>query len=128
MLSGHARLDMAPVDVASTPVGILLTNPRTVIYRAELPAGALSGTGNIFRFANRDARSAGGIYTLKLRHRDNGSTYTISFAAFGDLSAATDGQMRLQIYIGHLPEGRPFITMDVPWTQTSSGWRAPKDH
>ena len=128
MLRGHATLDMTPVDLGSTPVGILLTNPRAVIYRAELPAGALSGTGSIFRFTNRDARSAGGIYSLKLRQRSDGSAYAISFAAYGDLSAATDAQMRLQIYVGHVPEGRPFITRDAPWTQTSNGWRAPKDH
>jgi hypothetical protein len=128
MLRGWATLDMTPVDVSSMPVGILLSNPSTVIYQAELPAGTLSSTGTTFRFMNRDARSAGGIYSLKLRQRSNGTTYVINFAAYGNLSAATDAQMRLQIYVGHAPEGRPFITRDAPWTRTPSGWRAPKDH
>jgi len=126
MLRGHARLDMTPVDVTSMPVGILRTNARGVIYRAELAAGELSGTGTIFRYTNPDARSAGGISVLKLRYR--GDVYTITFTAYGDLSAATDSDMRLQIYVGHDPAGRPFITTDAPWAQTSSGWRAPRDH
>jgi hypothetical protein len=127
-LRGHATLDMTPVDVSSMPVGILLSNPHAVIYQAELPAGALTTAGTIARFTNPNARSAGGIYSLKLRQRTYGSTYSITFVAYGDLSAATDSQMRLQIYIGHAPDARPFITTDAPWTQTPLGWRAPKDH
>jgi len=130
LLRGHATLDMTPVDLGAMPVGVLLGNPHDVIYRGVLPAGALtaSPTGTIFRFSNPAARSVGGFYALKIKQRGDGSAYAFSFAAYGDLSAATDPLMRLQIYIGDAPDARPFITTDAPWTRTSSGWRAPKDH
>ena len=127
-IRGHATLDTAPVDVASMPVGVLLSNPAGEVYRAVLPPGSftVSPKGTIFRYSNRDARTTGGIYGMKIKQRDGG--YAFSFAAYGDLSAATDPLMRLQIYIGNDPGARPFITTAAPWTQTPSGWRAPKDH
>jgi YD repeat-containing protein len=129
MLRGHVVLHMTPVDVGSMPIGLLLSNPRDVIYRDVLPAGSLTG-GRVLRYRNPDARSVGGIYSLKIvgPRTPDGTTYGVSFTAYGDLSAATDPAMRLQVYIGNAPDGRPFITTDIPWTPMPSGWRAPKDH
>jgi hypothetical protein len=134
LLRGHATLDMTPVDIAAMRVGVLLSNSNGTIYSDGLAAGALTPgpSGTIFRFRDADARTNGGIYSLKIKQHRDGSGYTFSFASYADLSAATDKYMRLQFYIGDDPDaasdGRIFITIDVPWTQTPNGWRAPKDH
>jgi len=126
LFRGHVVVQMTPVDIASMQIGLLLTNPSDVIYRGVVPAGSLTARGTTFRYSNPDARSAGGIYTLKIAQYRNGSAYRVNFTVYGDLSAATDPAMRLQVYIGDAP--RPFITSDIPWTRTPSGWRAPRDH
>jgi hypothetical protein len=129
LLRGHASLAMTPVDVSASTVGVLLANPNGTIYRGSLDPGALVAgpSGMIFRYRNPDARLGGGLYSVKIKQRRDGSAYTFSFAAYADLSAATDPRMRLQLYIGESGD-RPFITIDAPWTPTPSGWRAPKDH
>jgi len=134
LIRGHAKLTMSPVDLTTKPVGVLLTNLSGAIYSAELPGGSLTGdpNGAIFRFTNLDAKTAGGLYSVKIKRNRDGVSYTFSFRAYGDLSAATDAHMRLQFYVGTDPnaaqDGRIFITLDTPWTKTPHGWRAPKDH
>jgi hypothetical protein len=127
LIKGHATLDTTPLDVRATSVGVLLSNPSGVIYQAALPGSALTpdGSGKTFRYRNSGARTAGGIYSLKVKLRHNDS-YSFSFASYANLSAATDPRMRLQFYIGGTP--KPFITTNAPWTSTGNGWRAPKDH
>jgi len=72
------------------------------------------------------------MYSGKIKKNSDGVSYTFSFTSYGDLSRATDANMRLQFYIGDDPnaaaDGRIFITLNTPWTKTSTGWRAPKDH
>ena len=130
LLRGHVVLQMTPVDIASMQIGLLLSNPSDVIYRGVVPAGSLTASGTAFRYSNPDARSAGGIYSLRIVQYRDGSAYRVNFTAYGDLSAATDPAMRLQAYVGvgDAPAARPFITTDIPWVQTPTGWRAPKDH
>jgi len=133
LIRGHAKLETTPVDISAMSVGVLLSNLHGAIYSGSLPAGALtaSSSGTIFRFLNSSARTGGGIYSLKIKQNGN-TSYTFSFASYGDLSAATDPNMRLQFYIGEdanaARDGRIFITRDQPWMRTPSGWRAPKDH
>ena len=134
LIKGHAKLDMAPADITAMRVGVLLTNPNGAVYSGSLPAGALTAgsNGRTFRFQNPDARAGGGIYSVKIKQSSDRRSYTFSFASYGNLSAATDSHMRLQFYVGEDPaaarDGRIFITIDTPWTQTPRGWRAPKDH
>ena len=131
VLKGHATLDMAPVDVNAVSVGVLLANPNETLYSGTLPPGSftVSPTGTMFRYRNLDARYTGGFYSVKIKQRRDGSAYVFNFTAYTNLEAATDPLMRLQFYIGISQAGeRPFITIDTPWTQTSNGWRAPKDH
>ena len=45
-------------------------------------------------------------------------------AARVGLSPATDARMRVQFYLGDIV----FISIDTPWKQVPTGWRAPKDH
>ena len=133
-MRGHAKLAMTGVNLAALPVSVLLSDLRGPIYSDGLPAGALSASpkGTIFRFRNAAARSSGGMYDLKIKKNNDGSTYTFSFTSYGDLSRATDSHMRLQFYVGDdanaARDGRVFITLDTPWTKTPNGWRAPKDH
>jgi len=132
LIRGHAKLTMRAVDITTTPVGVLLSNPSGAIYSAELAKGALTGEGSIFRFTDLNAKTAGGLSSVKIKRNRDGVSYTFSFRAYGDLSAATDPNMRLQFYIGTDPaaaaDGRIFITLATPWTRTPHGWRAPKDH
>ena len=133
LIRGHAKLGTTPVDISAMSVGVLLSNPQGAIYSGSLAAGALTPgpSGTIFRFSNPDARTGGGIYSVKIK-QNRSSSYTFGFVSYGDLSAATDPRMRLQFYIGEdanaARDGRIFITLDQPWTRTPTGWRAPKDH
>jgi hypothetical protein len=131
LLRGHARLDMTPVDItALRGVGVVLSDPLGALYSGQLATGALTNLGGTFVYRNSDARTRGGIYSLKIR--PNGTGYKFSFASYADLSAATDANMRLQFYVGTdagaAPDGRIFITTAAPWKRTPSGWRAPRDH
>jgi len=122
----QATLDMAPVDVTGARVAVLLTNPNGAIYRGVLAGSALtpSANGTIYRFRDTNARSGGGIYSLKIKQHKDGSGYTFRVESYADLSAATDPLMLVQFYVAQ----DVFITSPAPWTRIASGWRAPKDH
>ena len=117
---------MLPVDVSTVDVGFLLTNPNQVLYQFEIPGSALTASpnGKIFRYRNLDARNTGGVYELKIKKQRSGSGYSVSTISYADLSAATDPRMRVQFYMGDVV----FLSLDAPWKQLPSGWRAPKDH
>ena len=129
-IRGHATLDTAPVDIMARTVGALLSRDPLlvpgVVWSRALPPGALtaSTSGRIFKYRDPYARQSGGFYSLKIKQRTDGTAYSFSFTAYADLSAATVSDMRLQFYLGD----DVFITSTLPWTQTSNGWRAPKDH
>jgi hypothetical protein len=134
LIRGHAKLLMARRDLTGMPVSILLSNRNGAIYADGLPAGVLNGGPGTTKYWFRDARAriSGGMAALKIKKNSDGVSYTFSFTSYGDLSGATDGNMRLQFYIGDdanaASDGRVFITSDKPWTRTPTGWRAPKDH
>jgi len=126
----QATLDIAPLDLGSMQVGVLLTNPNGVIYNAVLAPGDLSSraNGTIFQFRDPAARTGhgnpAGIYNLQIKQHRDQKGYTIKVEAYADLSRATDPMMRIQFYLGD----NVFITTPAPWKQMSNGWRAPKDH
>jgi len=130
LFRSNGKLDMARVDFTQLAVGFLLTNGRGTIYRASLEAGDLVPlpNGKVFRFVDPNARygagKRGGISLAKIRPLKDGSGYSYSVRAYGDLSAATDAAMAVQVYVGNQ---RPFMMRDF-WTQMPRGWRAPKDH
>ena len=125
LIRGHATIDPGPTDFTKVSVGILLSKAGGNIYGFTLDAGNLkTTTGKTFRYSNGDARANGGVYSVKIKQRRVG--YSFGFASYADLSGADTPDMRLQFYVGG--EAKPFITIDLPWTQTSNGWRAPKDH
>jgi hypothetical protein len=127
LIKGHATLESPPVDVGGVEVGILLSDLQGNIYGFTLKAGQMTSlNGKTFRYRDTAARTSptGGVYQVKIKQRTGG--YSFSFTAYGDLSGADNANMRLQFYIGDAP--KPYITIDAPWIQTPSGWRAPKDH
>ena len=133
-IRGHAKLlATSSINIAALPVSVLLSDLHGPIYSDGLTAGSLSTSPNgaIFLFRNPAAKTAGGMYEVKIKKYNDGS-YTFSFTSYGDLSGATDSHMRLQFYIGTdanaAAEGRIFITTDHEWSKTPHGWRAPKDH
>ena len=129
-IRGHATLDTAPVDIMARTVGALLSRDPMlvpgVVWSAALPGNKLTASTSqrIFRYRDPYARTLGGFYSLKIKQRTDGTAYSFSFTAYANLSAATVSDMRLQFYLGD----DVFITSTLPWTQTSNGWRAPKDH
>ena len=124
-IKGHATLESSHFDVSTVEVGILLSDNQGKIYGFTLDPGAMQPPGGkTYRYRNTDARLTGGVYQVKIKERTGG--YSFSFAAYGDLSGADNPNMRLQFYMGNAP--KPYITIDAPWRQTPSGWRAPKDH
>jgi len=124
-IKGHATVDPGPTDFTQVSVGILLSKDGGNIYGFTLDAGLLTTlTGKTFRYRNPDARANGGVYSVKIKQRKVG--YSFGFASYADLSGADTKFMRLQFYVGG--EAKPFITNNLPWTQTPTGWRAPKDH
>jgi hypothetical protein len=129
LIRGHATIEPGLTDFMAVSVGILLSKTEAGgggnIYGFTLDAGQLTTTtGKTFRYRNADARANGGVYSVKIKTRRVG--YSFSFASYADLSGADTEWMRLQFYVGG--ETKPFVTADLPWTQTANGWRAPKDH
>jgi hypothetical protein len=130
LFRSNGKLDTPAVDFTQLQVGWLLTNGRGAIYRAKLEAGDLVPlpNGKVFRFVDPDARygagKRGGIAVAKIKPLKDGSGYSYNVRAYGDLSAATDAAMAVQVYVGNQ---RPFMMSDI-WTQMPRGWRAPKDH
>jgi hypothetical protein len=125
-LRSKGVLETIPVDLSTVDIGLLLTNPSQVLYQFEMPGSALaaSANGRIFRFRNLAARTTGGVYEIKIKAQKDGSAYSVSTISYADLSAATDPWMRIQFYLGDVV----FLSIDTPWKQLPSGWRAPKDH
>jgi hypothetical protein len=125
-LRSKGVLETIPVDLSKVDVGLLLTNPSQVLYQFEMPGSALtaSANGRIFRFRNLAARTTGGVYEIKIKAQKDGSAYSVSTISYADLSAAMDPRMRIQFYLGKVV----FLSIDTPWKQLPTGWRAPKDH
>jgi cysteine-rich repeat protein len=111
------------IDPAGEEVFIMLTNLDGIIYRGSLIAGDLvpNASGGRLSFkdtlARRGEGSRFGIYRITLRQRPK--TWFFTFRAYGDLSAATDPNMNLQLQVGN----QGFISNAV-WEPTRNGWRA----
>jgi len=106
-----------PIQTSS--ISWLLSNSQGEIFRAGLPAGALTANsaGTVFTYKNRSASTAGGIAQVKLQNVHGSLKYTVQ--AFGDLSRATDANMSLQFYVANQPT--PAIHTQT-WQKTANGW------
>jgi cysteine-rich repeat protein len=119
-LTVHGSFEPATaIDPLSQHVGILLTNARGTVYRAELPPGTMRGTGRVVSYRDKAAaRAHHGIASLTIRLRRPGrGTYTFTLKAYDDLSAATEARMTLQWYVG---DGA--FMNESEWHRTGRGW------
>jgi hypothetical protein len=119
----HGRIVPSRVyDLRADAVGWLVSNARGAVYRGLLQPGDLvpDESGSRFFFTDADARagtpSRGGLYKVKLLIGSRGNLY-YWVKAYGDLSAATDGNLALQFYVG----SQAFIVQGE-WRRTPRGW------
>jgi cysteine-rich repeat protein len=108
----------APLDPASVPTGLLMTNANGVIYRVVLPAGALQPIGHgHFRYANKLAPRSptGGLYKIDMFLRDG--IWHLKIAAYADLSAATLPTMAAQFLAGE----QVYLNKSE-WRRRANGW------
>src|SRR5579883_433601 len=108
----------APLDPASVPTGLLMTNANGVIYRVVLPAGALQPIGHgHFRYTNKLAPRSptGGLYKIDMFLRDG--IWHLKIAAYADLSAATLPTMAAQFLAGE----QVYLNKSE-WRRRANGW------
>jgi hypothetical protein len=105
--------------IQTSPLSWLLSNSQGEIFRAGLPAGALTANsaGTLFTYKNPSASTTGGISQVKLQNVHGFLKYTVE--AFGDLSRATDANMSIQFYVANQPT--PAIHTQA-WQKTANGW------
>jgi len=119
----HGRLIVPDgVDLAGSEVGWLLSNNQGRIYGVVLPPGSFTPTvnGTSFRYRDRDARIRGGIRKARIRI-SRGTTYSYWVEAYGDMSAAVDPNMSIQVYLGN-PTATAIHSEE--WSRMRYGWKA----
>jgi hypothetical protein len=100
----HGRLPAtSTLDFASKAFVVELTNPSgRVLYRASVPAGAITDTSGVlsgpFRHKNLNAKLAGGIADLKIKTR-RGVGYEATLKAYGNLYLS-QSEMMVHVYSG----------------------------
>src|SRR5262249_57554586 len=106
-----------PIQTSS--VSWLLSNGHGEIFRATLPAGALTANsaGTVFKYKNGSASTTGGVSLVKLQSVQGSLKYTVE--AYADLSRATDPNISIQFYVPNQPT--PAIHTQA-WQRTSNGW------
>jgi len=120
--TSHGRVTiLAPVDVAHSEVGWLISNARGRIFSVVLPPGAFreNPSHKLFVYRNLAAITQGGVSKAQVHISNHSTWYGYRIEAYGDMSAATDSNMALQFYIGNRPT--PGI-YNGAWTRTPFGW------
>ena len=131
----QAKVQMTPIDLTQVEIDVgLFSKTGGAIYKGALiPRDLVSyRNGAQYRFSDPGARFGTGkrfgISRVKIKRLGDDSGYTVKFEVYADLRAAADPNadpdMRVQFYLGD----ETFITSELPWSRTASGWRAPKDH
>lgn len=120
----HGRLIVpSGLDIVGSEVGWLLSNDRGRIYGVVLPPGSFASNlnGTSFRYRDGKAKTLGGIRKARIRVSNQGRTYSYWVEAYGDMSAATDPNMAIQVYLG-----TPMTTAihSEAWVRTGYGWKA----
>jgi uncharacterized repeat protein (TIGR01451 family) len=125
MIHGRFEADHS-VDPTNMVNGIRLSNANGVIYSADFPIGAMTvkGHGRWFSFRDANAKSNpnGGIAKLSLSLSRRGHWYVVYARAYGDLSAATSPEMKIEVFFGHEQ-----YTRSGTWIRTKRGWFLPNN-
>ncbi len=127
-LRGQVTGDPGAYDPAVNGFTVTLSNAAGEIYRASLPAAAISLQGDRFIYRDTGARSGAGqhdgLYRViaKFRSRRGISYYNFSVVGYADMQRATDSIMSLQVY------GHGNVAVDTArWTKISTGWQLSTD-
>jgi hypothetical protein len=111
----------ATIDAADD-FSIVLRNGSGVVYSASLPSGGLVMRGKTLSFTDHTARTGAGthdgLFLVKVRQVANNRGTRITVQAFGDLSAATEATMTLELRVG---DDRIVIT--DTWKPKAWGWQ-----
>ena len=124
LVAVHGRLvTSTSLDLANEHFVIQLTpggSTSTVIFRTSLTKGSLTqASAAAFKYSNKAARTAGGIYGLKINGKDG--YYKFTMKAYGEaLGAQSD--MRTQVFVG-TEEWRARGL----WKQLTKGWTLKKN-
>ncbi|MCC6850278.1 MAG: hypothetical protein IT294_17440 [Deltaproteobacteria bacterium] len=123
LLAFHGRL-VAPqaIDFSNQHFVIQLATPDgTVLYRDSLLAGSVpQTTGTAWKYRNKAAKTAGGIYAMKIRGKDG--YYIFTLQAYGDGGAAV-ADMRTQVFVGATEWALRGVWTELPG---GKGWRLNK--
>jgi cysteine-rich repeat protein len=99
--------------------GLLVRNAAGDVLRVRLGAGDLVARGSrSFRFRDSAAATRGGLSHVQVLR--SGKMLTVRLAVYGDLAAATTGEMSVIVSVG----GKEFSNGDR-WTHKSGGWLLP---
>ena len=117
-LDVHGRIkpvDGVTIDFAAKPFVVAVTNSDGLVYRAEVPAGAITGKLGRFKYTSKTARVTTGVGRLIVTR--NLDAYRVTVRAYGDLSGA-GGKMTTHFFVGAHE-----WTVTGTWLPTSSGYR-----
>ncbi len=117
----HGRVKLKErVDPTSVEVGWMISNAQGYVYQASLLPGDLTDRGREFFFQDVAAPFGDGIrsglYKVRLQINSRNTLY-YWVKAYGDLSAATDANMTIQMHVGD-----QWFGLSHPWVETGRGW------
>jgi hypothetical protein len=107
------------IDPPNEDVGVVLTNALGLVFRDRLAAGRITQKGR-FRFDYRNLaarRMRRGIARLTIQERPSRGHFRLTLEAYGDLRAATEPEMTLQIKIGD-----DVFVKTAAWARSRTGW------
>jgi Ice-binding-like len=105
----------SPIDFSSGNVTISLTTAQTLIFENSVSSAVSVLTNGGFKYKNRDAKQAGGIYQLKASPTSIG-TFKLTIISYGDLTQATADM------VTHITVAGTEWTVHGLWRQTARGW------
>ena len=109
---------LTAVDPATEQVGVLITNADGVVFADLMPPGTLRRVGKSFSGTVKAAKTAGGIYKIKITPLADGS-YRVNIKGYEEMSAtAILPAMNVQLLIGDDVASSASI-----WTPIKVGWR-----
>src|SRR5262249_17078456 len=119
LVTVHGRLVTdASLDIANEHFVVQLTDGNdisVVIFRTSLLAGHLTQVGESnFKYKNKAAKTAGGMYTLKVVAKPG--YYKFTLKAYGDVTGAQP-DMRTQVFVG----AEEWRVRGI-WQQLKKGW------
>jgi uncharacterized repeat protein (TIGR01451 family) len=107
-----------PLDPASEPVGLLITNANGVVFADLLGPGTVKRVGKSWVATVKSAKAAGGIFKVRFLRLADGS-YRVNFKAYGAFKAkATLATMTVQIAVGD-----DVAVSTETWETIKNGWR-----